>query len=606
MFNYKIITRVEDLPRLPKKIKTLYLDVETTTDDKSRGAFLPYKGDRVCGVAFSFDDCEQYWYLVMRHNPVQELFDESYSNLPLHLAVGFLQELLDISDDWVNHNVKFDAHFLAVEGIQITTRLIDTLTLAKLVDMQSRDYGYGLKQLAERWCGDKASEQDEVKSELRRRKTKDYGEVPANIMGKYACADIRMNKKLWKEILRRRYDGIARVWNIELNLTSTLFQIERRGLTVDTEALRLSNEASNSQIARIESEIDALGLGEVNLASSSALAGFVVTQLKLPIICTTSSGRASVNAEALQGYRELNEVKCDSKLKRFFELLAFHRERSQFIALYADGWSLYINEHERMHPMYRQTVATGRMACANPNMQQLNKEAKSFVVPQIGNAFLSLDYSQIEYRVIASLTRDERIFGAYRKDPATDFHTYIADLCGIERRPAKTVNFGIAFGMGERKLVQALSESLGGELAQSKASKILHTYHQKFPSIRKVSDLATRRAKSRGWIQSLYGRRRALTGNFTHKAFNTAVQGTAADIAKERLIAVNKDELLLNAGVTVRAVVHDEFMFEGCQEAINCPEIVERVSEIMTNPTIDLGVPLLVDSGISAVSWANC
>jgi len=106
-------------------------------------------------------------------------------------------------------------------------------------------------------------------------------------------------------------------------------------------------------------------------------------------------------------------------------------------------------------------------------------------------------------------------------------------------------------------------------------------------------------------VSSQYGRRRALDANFTHKAFNTAVQGTAADIAKERLVVVNSDELLLNAGVTVRAVVHDEFLFEAPTPAAECPEILERIEELMTATTVDLGIPLLVSGGKSKVSWAE-
>ena len=117
--------------------------------------------------------------------------------------------------------------------------------------------------------------------------------------------------------------------------------------------------------------------------------------------------------------------------------------------------------------------------------------------------------------------------------------------------------------------------------------------------------MATQRARSRGWIRTLTGRRRALDANFTHKAFNTAVQGTAADIAKERLIAVDNDELLRGAGVTVRAVVHDEFLLEGPSEAIESPDIREHIENIMVSTTLDLGIPLLVDGGISKTSWAN-
>jgi DNA polymerase-1 len=600
-----LIEKPEDLPRLPDNIHTLYLDVETMSGNPGRGALLPYMGDRICGVAFTFDSTSMSWYLPLRHKPSDELFDKEVVNLPLDSAGSFLQELLDRSDFWVNHNIKFDAHFLHVEGLQITSTMIDTLTLATLVDMQAKEFGYGLKPLARDWCGQSTDEQDIIKKELLRRKTKDFGDIPAFILGPYACKDVQINRELWREIQRRRYEDIKDVWNIEVNLTRSLFHIEQRGLKVDSEALESSREVSLSQIATIESQMDGLGFGEVNPSSPAALTEFVINRMGLPVVGVTGSGRPSMNSEAINGYLELPEVlECD-KFTEFFNLLEKHRERSQFIALYAEGWLGHIDNNEMLHPMYRQTVATGRMACAQPNMQQLNKEAKQFIVPAAGNAFLSLDYSQIEYRVIASLTQDERILNAYRDNPDTDFHKYIAGLCGIGRKPAKSVNFGIAFGMGERKLTRALAKELGREEAEHEAASILRTYHNRFPRIKQVADLAMRRAMARGWIKTMYGRRRALDKDRSHKAFNTAVQGTAADIAKEQLVAVDCDELLSNAGVSVRAVVHDEFLLEGPRDAIACPEIVEHIQNLMTSPSIELGVPLLVKGGTSEISWED-
>jgi len=603
--NFKIIENLKELPRLPKRITSLYLDVETVSGDPRRGAVLPYCGDKICGIAFTFDNIDMSWYLPIRHKPSGELFGVDVGNLPIELVVDYIQDLLDRSENWINHNIKFDAHFLHVEGIQITTKMVDTLTLAKLVDMQSKQYGYGLKQLAREWCGETTEEQDEIKSELSRRKTRDFGDLPASLVGEYACKDVLINRELWKEVRRRGYEGIEKVWDLEIELTTTLFEIECRGLLVDTDALGRSRESALSKIAIIENEIDELHFGEVNLSSTTSLSCFVVKKLGLPILGVTGSGKPSMNSEAIHGYMELDTVQQDPQLSKFFKLLDSHRDRSQFVSLYAEGWLNYINEREQMHPMYKQTVATGRMACANPNMQQLNKEAKHFIVPSAGNSLISFDYSQIEYRVIASLTRDEGIFGAYQNDPATDFHEYVAKLCGIDRKPAKTVNFGIAFGMGDKALTRALAKELGRVRAEQQATSILRTYNDKFPRIKQVANLAMRRAGMRGWIKTLYGRRRALEKDRTHKAFNTAVQGTAADIAKERLVVVNSDPMLLNAGVTVRAVVHDEFLFEAPTPAAECPEILEHIEELMTATTVDLGIPLLVSGGISKLSWAE-
>lgn len=603
--HHVIVQRMSELPDT-SLVDQLFLDVETISNNPKRGGVKPYHGDEIVGIAFTFNDAERAWYLPLRHKDSMLLYDEEVNNLPLDKVTRYVSSLFANASQWINHNLKFDAHFLANEGVVFgDCKFVDTLTLAKLVDMQSQLGGYGLKPLAKKWCGAATDEQDEVKVYLRACGSKDFGDVHAPVLGKYACADVSMNRELWKEIVRRMYVGIDSVWDMEVNLSKTLFDVERRGLLVDTEALARAREAAMSKIATIESEIEEMGFREVNLNSTKSIVTFVIETLGLPIIHVTDKGHPSVNSEAINAYLETEAVTDDEKVQKFFRLLDEHRDRSQFIALYAEGWLEHIDENERLHPSYNQTVRTGRMSCGSPNMQQLSSEAKQFIVPKAGNAFISRDYSQIEYRVIASLTQDDRILDAYRNNPETDFHQFIADLCSIERKPAKSVNFGIAFGMGERKLVRYLAQLLGSAEAEAEAGRILSTYHEKFPGIRRVSQQATRLAASRGWIRTFYGRRRALDEGFEHKAFNTAVQGTAADIMKERVVALNDDELLRDAGVTVRAIVHDEVLLEGPADIVENPVIADQIDTILTSPTIDLGLPLYVSGGTSRRDWAS-
>jgi len=413
-----------------------------------------------------------------------------------------------------------------------------------------------------------------------------------------------MNRRLWGVIQKKRYEGIDRVWDIENRLTKVLYHIEQRGLRIDAERLKKTRIATETNIARIEFEVERLGY-KVDLNSTQSVVRFITQTLGLPVVAETGRGRPSASAEAIVAYQELAIDYTDEAIAKFFDLLGEHRDASQFLALYLRGWSEWVDERNIIRPMYRQTVRSGRMSCGQPNIQQLSTEAKRLIVPAPGNSFLSRDYSQIEYRVIASICRDQNVIDAYRDDPATDFHNLVARMCGIRRKPAKSINFGIAFGMGEPTLIRQLASILGSSEAESQAKQILRNYHSKFPTIRATSSLAESRARSRGWIQTLYGRRRALGDGFTHKAFNSAVQGTAADIVKERAFALETDQRLKDAGVKIRAIVHDEFLFEGPTEAIEDPKTKKYIDEIMCNPSLDIGVPLLVDGGTSEISWAG-
>ncbi len=600
-----VVKSMAELPPIPKQIETLYLDVETVSFDDRRGALKPYQGDRVCGIAFTFDECRTAWYLPVNHRQGDESLFAGSPNLPHGQAMTYVAQLLgDRATTWVNHNVKFDAHFLTCEGVDIRAKMVDTRTLAKVVDMQRNERGYGLKPLARVWLGLGTDEQDEVKQELRNLKTKDFGAVDSEILGKYACADVHLNRALWQAILRQRYDGIDRIWSIENDLTNTLFQIERRGLNVDLEMVEQERKAVETEIAHVEDQVVSMGY-DVDLNSPTALVRFCIETLGLPVVAETEKGRPSVNSAAVASYRELAQTLPDARVGVFLGLLDLHRELSQYHALYLIGWQEWIDERGMMRPMYEQTVRTGRMSCRSPNMQQLSKRAKKLIVPAPGNSFLSRDYSQMEYRVIASICREPRILTAYQEDAATDFHTFVAQLCGIDRKPAKTINFGIAFGMGASKLVRSLAGILGSHTAEAESKRILDTYHETFPTIRATSKLAEQRAKSRGWIRTLYGRRRALDEGFYFKAFNTAVQGTAADIVKERLNDLERDGLLRQEGVTIRAVVHDEVLLEGPTAIVESAEFQQYVDDLLTSVTVDLGVPFSVSGGTSSVSWAD-
>lgn len=615
----RVVRSLAELPD-PKSIGQLFADAETISNDKKRGGNKPYLGDRAVGWGLCFDNNPMGFYVPLRHKPVaNNLFAGDNINIDIDQFRRWMNAAMKACDQWVNHNVKFDAHFCEVDGIESANRMIDTLTLAKVVDGQRRDQEYGLKPITKHWLGENTGARDAVDDELKRMKTKDFGQVDMGILGPYAVDDVHRNRRLWAEIQRRRYEGDEKIWEIEIGCTRALFNMERRPMYVDREILGDYRTRYSMEIDQCEDEIIKLGYS-TDVLKGKALKDFVFKHLKLPIVAYTDRGQPSINGDAIEVYLCHEKVIHDAKLVKFFQVLAVHRERSQFISLYANGWEKWMDSEGRLHPFYNQTVATGRMSCKQPNFQQLDSDAKMCIKPPPGKAFMSRDYSQIEYRVIASMCRDERMIAAYRDNPDTDFHQFVADLCGIERKPAKSVNFGIAFSMGLGGLIRQLRASLGN-VTEEQAQEVLDGYNERFPRVQRVSKAIVQVARNRamnkdgewGFIKTLYGRRRYLQfrkfrktkserkkfPDHTRLAFNSSVQGTAADIMKEALVKMDQNEFLAANDVHPAGVIHDDFVGVGDNEATQDPQVIAEYERVMCTPSVDLGLPLIAAGGQS-------
>lgn len=201
-----------------------------------------------------------------------------------------------------------------------------------------------------------------------------------------------------------------------------------------------------------------------------------------------------------------------------------------------------------------------------------------------------IDYSQLEYRVFAHYAGGE-VLEKYKKDPNTDFHQALADMLGIDRKAAKNLNFGVLYGMGKDKLVA----SLAGQMSPAQALANYETYHKKFPQAKALYYEAQRRAKERGWVKNLFGRRRYLDPKFAHVAFNTIIQGGAADLVKRAMLRVDAE--LRNLAFEARFLmqIHDELIFEvpqGKEQAL-----IDAVSPAMTNEP-RLSCPLFTDAKV--------
>jgi DNA polymerase-1 len=249
-------------------------------------------------------------------------------------------------------------------------------------------------------------------------------------------------------------------------------------------------------------------------------------------------------------------------------------------------------------------------------LQQLKKTVKKLIhTDDEHHSFLSFDYSQIEFRLIVHYARVVHAIKAYHEDPYTDFHQWVAEMCGVDRRPAKNMNFCIGYGGGKKRMTQMLAadSTIIGDLKDKfsgerfveecgrRAARIYESYHEALPTLKPVSLAAAQKCRRRGYVFNAYGRHRHLPMDHAHKAFNSLCQSSAADLMKNRMVAAR--EYLSGTDVTMRVQVHDELLFHGPTEQLRDPELLRGLVGVLNEPDAELSVPIRGKMGISGLTW---
>lgn len=592
------------IPNLPSGIQTLYLDCETTSRDCDKKSVNPWHNCWPAGYAITWDDHPEAYYLPVGHA------DGFGTNLDINTVHRFIQDAVDRSRVWVNHNVKYDMHVLHRAGLQVRCPVVDTVTQAKLID-SDRQYrgGYGLDALARDWLGiDIAAYEEAMQPYLPKKgkyKNKDYGRIPVDVIGPYAKTDVLIERKLWRYIQENLPEGSKQVSDTENRVTAMLAEIEQTGIRVDPVMLLIYFEAIHRKLLDIEARVHEIAGRAINCGSDKQLREFLIGEMGLPVIEYTDAGQASLGKDILKQYKEISpETKEIVSLLLDYRSLA--KSNSSFVGPYID-----LHDNGIIHPTYNQAVSTGRMSCSEPNMQQLSSFAKQLFIPREGMAYLLVDYSQIEFRLIAHFIQDTTVINAYQSDPLTDYHNQIQRLVAevfpdISRREAKVLNFMLGYGGGKKKTVKILGQ-FGNQLYSA--------YHKKLPNLRSAINFCSRMIKERadnegfGYITNLYGRRRRLPAQIVlptgmvvdnYRGFNSLCQSTAADLMKER--AVDSWEFTRDVGkgeIRMLGLVHDSVIYEGPQKLLREKhwEICQRLQQ----PTVShkLRVPIIVDAEIA-------
>lgn len=421
-----------------------------------------------------------------------------------------------------------------------------------------------------------------------------------------------MGYTAWKSaaILKKQLEdtGMYQLYTkIELPLIYSLFHMEREGVKVEREALKEYGDRLKVGIARLEAEIYSDTGREFNINSPKQLGEILFGEMKLPGGKKTKTGYSTA-ADVLEKLAPDHPV---------VQKILDYRQLTKLNSTYAEGLAAFIGEDERIHGTFNQTItATGRISSTEPNLQnipvrmELGREIRKVFVPKEGCVFVDADYSQIELRILAHMSGDARLIGAYRSaqdihatTASEVFHVPLDEVTPLQRRNAKAVNFGIVYGISAFGLSEDLS------ISRKEALEYINKYFETYPGVKTFLDSLVSQGKEQGYVTTLYGRRRPIpelkSANFMQRQFgeriamNSPIQGSAADIMKIAMIAVDRE--LRNQGLKSRIVlqVHDELLIETAKEEI------EQVKAILVDKmkhAAHLQVALEVDAQVGD-SW---
>ena len=410
----------------------------------------------------------------------------------------------------------------------------------------------------------------------------------------FAAADVLLGKL-------RETDMEKLFREIEMPLVFTLFKMEQNGVKVEGEALRVYGEQLGGKITELEKEIYELAGEEFNINSPKQLGVVLFEHLGLPNGKKTKTGYSTA-ADVLD--KLAPDYPVVSKILEY-------RQLSKLKSTYADGLAVYIREEDqRIHGKFNQTItATGRISSTEPNLQnipvrmELGRLIRKVFVPEDGYVFVDADYSQIELRVLAHCSGDKELIQAYREardihriTASQVFHTPFDEVTDLQRRNAKAVNFGIVYGISSFGLSQDLS------ITRKEAAEYIERYFETYPGIKTFLDDTVAHAKEQGYVVTLFGRRRPVpelsSSNFMQRQFgervamNSPIQGTAADIIKIAMIAVDKELTKRKMKSRLVLQVHDELLVEAWKEELE--EVQAILKECMENAAT-LDVPLDID-----------
>ena len=585
---YEVIDTPETLNRFVAELKgrpRFSFDTETTSVDPLRAELV--------GLSFSWGE-GMAAYLPVRG-------PEGSKTLELGAALEALRPILgDPSREIVGQNLKYDLLVLGGLGVELAGAITDTMVLSYLLESGERNHN--LDELSRRLLDHTMIPISSLIGKGKAQTTIDTVEVArvAAYAGEDADAAWRLEAILAPKV---REEGLWDLYDkLERPLIPILARMEADGIKVDLDRLRQLSEEFAERLETIRGEIYEQAGREFNIGSAAQLRQVLFDELKLKSTKKTPGGEPSTDAEvleALSGHHPLPR------------LIVQHRQLDKLKGTYLDALPALAHADGRIHASFNQVVAaTGRLSSSDPNLQNIpvrtedgRQIRQAFVPREAGWSLLTADYSQIELRILAHYSKDPALVRAFAED--LDIHRVVAaEIFGVDeadvtrdhRRMAKTVNFGVIYGLSAFGLAGRLG------ITQSEASRFIDAYFRQYEGVDRFITETLEHAKVAGRVETILGRRRAISGikntkgrvrNLAERtAVNSVIQGSAADLIKRAMLEADRRLRLEGLRSRMLLQIHDELVFESPDGEL--PALAAMVREAMTT-ALDLDVPLRVD-----------
>jgi DNA polymerase-1 len=587
-------TQLEEWIERIQKAPLVSIDTETTGLEPMRA--------KLVGISFS----------VKPHHAAYLPLAHCYTGAPIQMETDYVLGKLrfwleDPKKPKLGQNLKYDKHIFANHGIALRGIMHDTLLQSYILESHRP---HNMDNLALRHLDIKTISFDEVAGKGASRIS--FDQVDIEVATKYAADDaditLCLHQYLYPQIMSNSsLENIYRT--LEMPVLEVLFEMERNGVLLDINMLEIQSRELGEKMLLLEEKAFVISGQPFNLNSPKQIQEILFTRLKLPIVKKTPSGAPSTNEDVLQ------QLALDYPLPK---ILLDYRSLAKLKSTYTDKLPRMVNtDTGRVHTNYAQAVAvTGRLSSNEPNLQNIpirtaegRRIREAFIAPQ-GHYIISADYSQIELRIMAHISKDKGLLKAFaqgadihRATAAEVFGVSLDEVDNEQRRYAKIINFGLIYGMSEFGLALQMG------IERSAARAFMDRYFSRYPGVADYMQCTREEAKITGYVETVFGRRLWLpeinspNGNrrqaAERAAINAPMQGTAADIIKFAMIAV-RDWLLrdkLNTKLIMQ--VHDELVLEVPEGEV---EVIKTVLPSLMGSAVKLDVPLLVELGVGA-NW---
>ncbi|WDD99233.1 DNA polymerase I [Thalassomonas actiniarum] len=567
-------------------------DTETTSVD--------YMKAELVGLSFACQPGKAA-YVPLKHD-----YEDAPEQLDIDYVLGKLKPLLeDKNKAKLGQNLKYDANVLSHYDIELQGVAFDTMIESYCLNSVATRHN--MDALAEKYLGYKTVHFEDIAGKGAKQLT--FNQIEIEKAGFYAAEDADITLRLHQAIypqLEKSANQLSVYNDIELPLMPVLAKMEQHGVLIDCDLLDQQSQSLGKRLEELEVEAHNLAGKSFNLGSPKQLQQILFEELKIPVIKKTPKGAPSTAEEVLQ------ELALDYPLPK---LILENRGLSKLKSTYTDKLPLMVaGKTNRVHTSYHQAVAaTGRLSSTDPNLQNIpirseegRKIREAFIAPQ-DHKIVAIDYSQIELRIMAHLSGDAGLVSAFaqgrdvhRATAAEIFAVDLDQVTGDQRRSAKAINFGLIYGMSAFGLSKQL------DIGRHQAQQYMDKYFERYPGVLTYMEDTRAQATEQGYVETLFGRRLYLpdikSKNQMRKkgaeraAINAPMQGTAADIIKKAMLAVDSWITEQNdPRIKMTMQVHDELIFEIHQDIVE--ETTAKLVEIMNN-AVDLDVPLIAEAGI--------